>query len=281
MKEIYDIEVLSNFFSYTGLDPNNQKISQFVIHKSRNDLVPFISHLKKLKGMIGYNNCGYDYQVIQWILNEYRIHGFEDLNGEEISDLIYQRSQKVIQKSNNTIFNDIPEWNFDVPQMDLYLLWGFNQQAKRTSLKWVEYMLDMDIEEMPIKHYDQVHDNQIKIILDYNLHDVKCTYELYKITKGDTDHPLYKGIDKVKLRDDIQKEFGIKCINYNDVRIGDALNKSNYLKIKRIDKNEIPKPKNVTKELTFGDCFPEYTKFESIEFNNFISIIKNIKIKIK
>lgn len=281
MREIYDIEVIQNFFSYTGLEPDKQQISQFVIHKSNNELGSFISHLNKLKGMIGYNNVGYDYQILQWLINEYNEHQFKELNGEEISGMIYNRSQEVIQKSNNSPFNDIPEWEFDIPQMDLYLLWGFNQKAKKTSLKWVEYMLDLDIEEMPIKHYELVSDSQIKSILDYNTHDVMATYQLYKITKGDTDHTLYKGVNKIQLRQDIEKEFGIKCINYNDVKIGDALNKSNYLKIKGIDKREIPKAQKPKKEITFGECFPEYTKFESTEFNNFVNIIKNIKIKIQ
>ncbi len=277
MVEVMDIECLSNMFSYTGLQLITGKISQFVIHSSRNDLESFKTHLKKLKGQIGYNNCGYDFQVLHYIIE----NDFEDLNGDQISKIIYERSQKVIQRANTASFPEIPEWKMSISQLDLYLLWGFNQKAKTTSLKWIEYMLDMDIQEMPIKHYDEVHQKDIQMILDYNLQDVKATHKLYEISRGRTELPLYKGVDRIQLRKDIQKEFGIKCRNFNDVKIGDALNKSNYMRIKGLDRKDIPKPKKTVQEITFGECYPEYMKFETTEFKNFVSILKNIKIKIK
>ncbi len=37
---------------------------------------------------------------------------------------------------------------------------------------------------------------------------------IYKITTGDTEHPLYKGNNQIDLRLDILEEFGIPCLWY-------------------------------------------------------------------
>lgn len=57
--EVYDIETLSNLFTYTGFDATNKQWYQFVISKWRNDLELLYSHLFRDKmWMCGYNNEG-------------------------------------------------------------------------------------------------------------------------------------------------------------------------------------------------------------------------------
>ncbi|MFK5284160.1 hypothetical protein ACI3PL_31735, partial [Lacticaseibacillus paracasei] len=73
-------------------------------------------------------------------------------------------------------------------------------------------------------------------------------------TKGDTNHPLYKGIDKIQLRKDIIEEFGINCYNYNDVKIGDEINKVIYSKLNNINKKELPKKGTFRKKIKVSDC---------------------------
>ncbi len=275
--EVYDVETISNFFSFVGFNIDNKIISSFVIHNSRNDLLLLIEHLETIKRLVGFNNLNFDSQIIQFIQENYT--DWLDLTGEEISKIIYEYSQYIINKINNGGWSDYPEWKLNIKNIDLFKIWHFDNKAKMTSLKWIEYSIDMNsIEEMPVKHYDNVQELQINDILAYNEYDVKATYELYLITKGETEHPLYKGVDKFQLRKDINKEFGIKCTNFNDVRIGDAINKLSY--IKNTDyKKDIPKPIKDDKIYKFKDCFPSYIKFETIEFNNFINSLKNIEIK--
>jgi len=278
MIEIYDIETLSNCFTYCGLNKESLEESEYVIHKDRNDLIPFINHLNKLSGQIGFNNLAFDGQVIQYILINHK--NWLELDGEEISEKIYAYSQYVINKMNSGGFADYPEWKLTISQLDLFKIWHFDNKAKMTSLKWVEYMIDMhSIEEMPIHHSERVTLKQIEeLILPYNKHDVRATYELYKITKGDTDLVLYKGIDRIQLRQDIFDDLGIKCLNYNDVRIGDEINKQSYLRLSGIDKKHLPKPIKSNIKCKFKDCFPEYMKFQTLEFNNFINALSNIEI---
>lgn len=277
---IYDIETLSNMFSYIGYNVDTKYIRTFVIHESRNDLIELIKHFKDIKGEIGFNNLSFDSQVTQFIINNYK--DWLELSGEEISNLIYNQAQKTIEISNKMGFPEFPEWKLSIPQLDLYKIWHFDNVNKRTSLKFIEYSIDMpNIEEMPIHHRDNIKESQIQSILNYNMNDVYATYEFYRITIGETNHSLYKGINKIQLRKDIQKTLGIKCINFNDVRIGDEINKLNYSKLTGLDKKKFPKPNKIISKFYFKDCYPSYYKFETLEFNNFINAVGNIEVKLK
>lgn len=277
--EVFDIETLKNCFTYTAFNIDTEEIYQFVIHESRNDLKALISHLKSIKGHIGFNNISFDGQVIEWILRN--CEDWFDLGGEEVATKIYAYAQYVIEKMNKGGWADYPEWEMTVKQLDLFKIWHFDNKAKMTSLKWVEYALDMDnIEEMPIHHTEHIKESDIQSILDYNKWDVIATHKFYLVTIGETDHPLYKGIDRIQLRKDIIKEFGIKCINYNDVKIGDEINKFEYSKLKGINKKSLKKPSKAVEPFKFKDCFPSYMKFETVEFNNFVSALSNVPVKL-
>ena len=68
--EVYDIETLSNLFTYTGFDATNKQWYQFVISKWRNDIKLLYSHLFRDKmWMCGYNNESFDYPVIHHLIN--------------------------------------------------------------------------------------------------------------------------------------------------------------------------------------------------------------------
>lgn len=277
---VYDIETLFTCFTYTGYNVDTKETIQFVIHKSKNELNTFITHLRECKGQIGFNNLAFDGQVIQYILE----NGLKwlYLEGKEVSHEIYKYAQKAIEKSNSGAWGDYPEWKMKIPQLDLFTIWHYNNKNKMTGLKWLEYSMDFEnIEEMPIHHSEEVREDQIDSILKYNLNDVMATYEFYKITIGQTEHPLYKNIDKIQLRKNIIKEFDIKCINYNDVKIGDEINKIKYSFYSGIDKKKLKKPEVKVPEFKFKDCFPSYMEFKTTEFNNFVNCFANITVKLK
>lgn len=291
MIDIYDIETIVNCFTYCSINRDTLVENEFVIHNDRNDLWKLMSHLTGdcminkpgLKGMIGFNNQAFDGQVIQFIIEN--CADWLDFTGGEVANIISRYANKVIEKANKGAgqWSDYPDWKMTIPQCDLFKIMHFDNKAKMTSLKWVEYMINMNsIEEMPIHYMTEVTiDQVINQILPYNKHDVKATFELYKIIIGDTDHPLYKGVDKIQLRKDIQRQFGIKCINYNDVKIGDELNKLSYCKIKGINKQDIQKSNKDIISFKFKDCFPSYMKFETQEFNNFVNSISDITVNLK
>ena len=67
--EVYDIETLSNLFTYTGYNCTTKEYHQFVICAWRNDIKELVNHLQTDIIQVGYNNENFDYPVIHHILN--------------------------------------------------------------------------------------------------------------------------------------------------------------------------------------------------------------------
>lgn len=267
--EVYDIEVFPNFFSYTGLDIHTGEVSQFYIHESKNQIKEFTAHVRSLGGMIGYNNVNYDYPIVHYMLTNSWVD-----DPSFIVKALYAKSQEMI----NSEFTALPYWKEIVKQLDLYRVWHFDNKAKRTSLKDLEIAMRWKrVQDLPFKYDYYVKTEDIPSILEYNTNDVLATNEFYKITKGDTDNPLYKGADKVQLRKDIMKRFGIYCVNFNDVKIGDEINKLNYLNSTGLTKNDLWNMKTDHGMIKASDCIVPLIHFESEQLQTFL---KDVKAKI-
>ena len=130
MVEVYDIELVENneteerFFSYTGIDVVSDDEYQFYVYDSLNGLDEFKNHLRSLQGMIGYNCINYDYPILHIILTT----KFSSV--EHFFRLILNKSKDIIE---NNAFSRVWEKDTIIPQLDLFLVWHFNNKAKRTS----------------------------------------------------------------------------------------------------------------------------------------------------
>lgn len=266
---VVDIETIKSVFTYTGYNIDTKEVVQYVIHKDLNQLRELYKHINECKGHITFNGLNFDYPILHFILTNYYSWLEFELSTTDIIDLIYQKAQWIIDSQKEEInkkkvYVSIKEKDVLIPQLDIFSIFHFSNKAKITSLKWIQFSIDYpNIEEMPIHHsLDNITLEQVEDVKSYNLNDVMSTYELYRITIGDTEHPLYKGIDKVQLRKDIIAEFGINCINYNDVKIGDELNKIIYSKFKGITKYNLPKKGTFRDSIKVNDCI------QPIEFND-------------
>lgn len=272
--EIYDIEVLANCFTYTGYVPSENKYYQYVIWKDRNDVKKLCKHLLRGIYMVGFNNEGYDYPIIHHILNHYNeyVNSFPGA----IMPILYKKSQEVIDME----FSAIADKNKFIPQLDLYKIWHFNNPARACSLKALECAMRMDnIEEMPFEHTHYVqNEDELNLILDYNKWDVYCTHQFYLLTTGETEHPLYKGKNKLKLRKDILKKYKIPCLNFPDVKIGEELLLHLYSLETNSNKYELRKMGTPRSEIDLGKCVFDYIKFQTKPFQELLNWFKHQKI---
>lgn len=279
---IYDIETLKNFFCYVDLDYNTKEFRTFKIGLSNNDLLEFHDYLKDKKpNQVGYNNLKFDSQVCQYILENTDYWSSHDYTSSEIANEIHKYSQSVIDKQDSGEWSDYPEWKLTCKQLDLFKIWHFDNAAKRTSLKWIQFAIDWhDLRDMPINHNTEITEDDIESIIDYCKNDVSSTAEFLNITLGKTDLPLYKGKDKLQLRKDIKKEFGINCLNFNDVKIGDELNKIGYLNLTGLSKYDLKNLHTKQSPFTFKDCIPEYISFKTFELQSFYNKIKDTVVDV-
>ena len=65
---VYDIETIQGCFTYTAVNTVTDETVQYVIHKDRDDRDALRMHLNSVKGLIGFNNIGFDYPVIHEFL---------------------------------------------------------------------------------------------------------------------------------------------------------------------------------------------------------------------
>ena len=260
--EIYDIEVLSNCFTYTGYVPSEDKYYQFVIWRDRNDITDLCNHL--LRGIygVGFNNEGYDYPVLHHIINHYQ--EYVSLMPSDITSKIYKKSQEVIGME----FSAIADKNKFIPQLDLFKMWHYDNKGRACSLKHLECSMRMDnIEDMPFDHTHFVkNDEELNMILNYNKHDVYATYLFYKITIGETEHSLYKGKNKIQLRRDIRSKYKIPCYNYPDVKLGEQLLLTLYCMYTNQNPYDVKQWRTPRPEIKISDCIFPYIEFKTKPF---------------
>lgn len=274
VSEVYDIESLSNLFTYTGYVRQTGEFHQFVIHRSRNDYVEFIEHLKRDKLiMVGFNNESYDYPVIHHMLRHFE--NYEHLPGDVLAERIYQKSQDIIRQE----FSIISDKNKLITQIDLFRIHHYNNAARMVSLKALQAAMNVEnVEDMPFDHTHYVKANQIDEILSYNKNDVIATNKFFDITLGNTDHSLYKGKNKIALRQVIGRKYGLRCLNWDDIKIGTELILKLYTHKFNLNPYQISKLSTPRSVIHLKDCIPSWTKFKNQEFIDLVERFKLLSI---
>ena len=273
--DIYDLECLCNLFTYTGYNYKTKTWFKFVIHKSRNDIKELYEHCKSLKLQIGYNNEGYDYPLLHHILNHY--DEYKDLDGQTVAQRIYAKSQYLISEQ----FTKIADKNKIIPQIDLFLIWHYNNVARHTSLKDLEIAMRMEnVEEMPFDHTHWCTVDDIDAILEYNENDVWATYLFFEVTLGRTDYPLYKGKNKIQLRLDLNKKFNVNVMNMGDVPMGEELLLQLYSRAVGINPYVLKKRGGTQRPggIQLKDCIPYWCNLRTDAFSSFVKKLQTTRI---
>lgn len=192
MPQVYDTESFPNFWSMC-IKPVGKPGFFFEISDRRRDNGPLWNYVAQCDQMIGFNNFGYDWPVVQHFMENPQI----DAAG------LYAKSMEIIN-SGDRFAHTI--WNPAVPQVDLFLIHHFNNRAKSTSLKKLQFnMRSRNVMDSPIPFGTHLNYAEMDSILGYNAHDVTETEAFY-----------LKSLDKIKLREAINPDW----INQSDTGLG-------------------------------------------------------------
>ena len=277
---VYDIETMTELFLVGIYDPHENTYHEFEVSKSRYELEKFAEfcELHKEHYWVGYNNLRFDSQVVEWIIRNYE--NWAEKTNLEVAGIIAQKAQDVIHDANFDLFPEYREIDLSLKQIDLFRIHHFDNKNKRVSLKRLEFEMDLEnIEEMPIHHTKtNMSLEDRKLTREYCQNDVMATYEFYKITIGQTDHPLYKGNNQIELRLDIEKEFDILCLNYSDSKIGDEIIKKYYCEEKRMDIKELPKKGFFRKTIKVKNCIAKYVRFQTVQLDQFLKKLQSMEL---
>ena len=280
---IYDIETMQELFLIGIYNPDTKTYTEYEVSKDRNQLDGFMRFIDQHPEYywVGYNNLRFDSQVIEWILRNY--DDWHELTALETAAKIAQKAADIIHDANYDVFPEYREEWLTLKQIDVFRVNHYDNKNRMVSLKRLEFEMDLEnIEEMPIHHTKtNMTDEEIQLTKDYCKNDVMATYEFYKVTTGNTEHPLYKGNNQIELRQDIEEEFGIPCLNYSDSKIGDEMIKKFYCEQKNIQYSDLPKKGLFRTEVKVKHCIADYITFQTPKLQEFLKNISKEKLTIK
>lgn len=284
---VYDIEALGGMFLYCAYNPQTKEWVTFEISKYRNDLFAMVKFLSSQRDyyFVSYNGLSYDAQVIQYIMDSHQ--RWVDYDSMRIVGIIKKFSNKVIDDTNYDLWPPYKEEELDLMQIDLMRVHHYDNENRRTSLKWLEFSMDFyNIEEMPFPHTQvEFSQGEIEDIRAYCRNDVEATYQLWLFTIGEVEHEEYKGKNKIQDRLDVIEEmkFPMKALSWSDVKIGDEINKKTYMELTGVNPRQLydlRKNRKPTKRFTYGDCIPNTVVFRTPHFQDFYKKMKDTRVNL-
>jgi hypothetical protein len=260
---VYDIETISNLFTYTAINRDTKEVVKYVIWGGLNELYPLLVHLSACKGLIGFNSLNFDYPVIHYIIKER--DKLIQMDGDKIAKLIYKKAQSVISQE----YSMVKDEEVLIPQLDLFRIWHYDNKARMTSLKKIEINLHFpNVQDMPYDHTTKIKTSeQVQEILDYNLNDVEATLVFYEKTR-----------DKIELRRGLLQKYGLPCLNYPDSKIGEQLMLKLYCHYTEQNEDDVKRKRTYRNLFKFSECIPHYIKFKTPEFNQLLDYLKGIEV---
>lgn len=257
----YDLETYPNCFTYTGIDIETEECFQFEISSRVNDSAKLLNHLRSLvinkSKMLGFNNRGFDYTIIHYIIQEASRAKFAGEEANFTAKELYNEAQKMFSRSEEERrFPVVRDSDIVIPQVDLYLIHHFDNNARSTSLKMLEFNMRSDqIEDLPFEPGKILTEGEMDELLVYNKKDVLETIKFYHYSK-----------EAIELREVLSKQFGFDCTNFNDTKIGkqlfiDRLEKESpgscYIQQGKFRKMR----QTIRDEIVIKDCLFDYIDF--------------------
>lgn len=205
---VYDIETYPNVSTLAVEHAEAPLRWSFEISSQRNDskeIIEFLRYLSDTKArMVGYNNLGFDYPVLHTLMQM----------GHSDAQTLYNKAMAIITAQDG----DESRWMHQVKptdrlveQIDLFKIHHFDNKARATSLKVLEFNMRSDsIEDLPFPVGTMLNAEQIEVLKRYNAHDVAQTKKFMHFTT-----------DMLSFREKLCTLYpGKDWLNFNDTKIG-------------------------------------------------------------
>ena len=265
---VMDYETLTNCFVGVFQHYKDDNISEiFIVTKDQNDIAKFIDFLNKCvkqkQWHISYNGLAFDAQISQHVINNQK--EYLKLDGEQAAKRLYTYAQSVIDKSSKGEFLEFAPYKLKIRQIDLFKMNHWDNRAKMSSLKWIQYSMDWEnVEEMPHHYYEDVETSeQLQDVVQYCINDVLSTKMILEHSK-----------EQIQLRQTLTKEYGIDLYSASEPRISKEL--FLYFLSKKLDwdKSEIKTLRTPRNYIVLADCILPYVKFVTPEFQKILDYFR-------
>jgi len=263
---VYDIETYPNVFTLAVEHSEAPLCWSFEISDHRNDskeIIEFLQYLKDTNArMVGYNNLGFDYPVLHTLIRM----------GKSNAQSLYDKAMAIIHSQdddeNGKWMHQVNPSDRFVEQLDLFKIHHFDNKARATSLKVLEFNMRSDtIEDLPFPVGTMLNKEQIATLKKYNAKDVRETKAFY-----------HKSLDMIRFREELTAKYNRDFMNHNDTKIG-----KDYFVMKLEEagvacydfgpKGRTPRqtPRPV---IALKDAILPWIQFEASEFNRVLNWLK-------
>ena len=203
---VYDIETYPNVFTCAFEHVDGPIKLFYEVSPWRNDsaaLLQFLHHLAVTKSrMVGFNNIGFDYSVIHLAMKM----------GKADAVVLYNKAQAIIgsQEGEDRWTHSVYPSDRFIEQIDLMKIHHFDNKARMTSLKMLEFNMRADnVEDLPFPVGTMLSEDQSQVLKQYNHHDVSMTKAFYM-----------KSLDMIRFREELSFKYNRDFMNHNDTKIG-------------------------------------------------------------
>jgi len=267
---VMDYETLSNCFIACFEAVNSEEQRIFVIHESQNDILELVEFLQENissdEWHVSFNGLGFDSQITEYILRnrDSIIHN----KGEVIAKWIYGKAQNVISRQNAGEFLEFSPRDLQINQVDVFKLNHWDNNAKRSSLKWIQYTMDWpNIIDMPIHHTETIVAEQIPEIIRYCINDVKSTKQIMKLSK-----------EQIGLRKTLTDEYGINLFSASEPRISKELFLHFLSQKLEMKKWDLRQARTHRARITVKNIILPYIEFKTATFQNLLKKFEEVVI---
>lgn len=251
---IYDIETYPNCFTLCAESADSGTHTIYEISDYKDDsreLMVFLNWLVRNKcRMIGFNNVGFDYPMI---------HQFMKKGGDTCYNL-YLKGQAIIDADRGDWSHVVWPRDRFIEQIDLYKIHHFDNKARHTSLKTLEFNMRSEIiEDLPFAPGTLLSKDDIETLRLYNHRDVKETKKFWFLSQ-----------QKVKMREELSIKYGRNFMNHSDSKIG-----KDFF-IMKLNENGISTDKQTIREsINLKDAIFNHIKFQDPEFTRVLEFLKS------
>lgn len=265
---VYDLETYPNVFTGVFADPEEKRMYVFEISNRKDDSVRLRKFLTKVykeqRVLCGFNNLGFDSPIL---------HRWLSQKGMTVNE-IYEYAQEIIDdmRSGDKFKHLVPKNREWLKQRDLYKIYHYDNKARATSLKMLEFnMRSKNIEDLPFEVGSILSDDQIDTLIEYNKHDVLETLKFRQLDETQ---------EKIDLREEMSKRYGVDFTNHNDGKIGKQFftmrleKESPEACYRRLANGQRVMRQTKRKKINFSEFDLSYIKFQTSEFNALLSWLK-------
>jgi hypothetical protein len=268
---VYDIETYPNIFTCAVKHVATGQRWLFEISDRRNDYSGFYQFVQQLRQinarMVGFNSEAFDYPVVHYILTTM----LPTARG------IYEKAISIInnQDEDGAFSSRIYDNDKIVAQLDLFKIHHFDNRARATSLKVLQFNMDSDsVEDLPFPVGTVLTSEQMDDLIRYNWHDVDSTEEFY-----------LKSLDLIEFREQLSLKYGRNFLNHNDTKIG-----KDYfvMRLEQVNPeacytrdpvtNRRTMRQTLRPEINLAEAVFPYVRFESPEFTRVLNYFKSQRI---